>query len=138
VLAERPVVLPDRIVEWARRATAEQPQAAWYAHVQAMALLRAGDDEAATKALGSSRALGWSIGGQATNDLVAAMIQWRQGRAAVALEQFERVRTIFDRTPSVHVVSEMMLTDWLEFHVLRSQVEGPLRDAVFPADPFVR
>ncbi len=64
------------------------------------------------------------------------MIQWRQGRAAVALEQFERVRTIFDRTPGVHVVSEIMMTDWLEFQVLRAQIEGPLRDAVFPADPF--
>ncbi len=138
VLAERPAVPPDRVVEWARRAVAAQPRFSWYAHVLAMALLCAGDDEAATKALESSRSLGWTIGGQATNDLAAAMIQWRQGRAAVALEQFERVRTIFDRTPSLHVVSEAMLTDWLEFQVLRSQIEGPLRDAIFPADPFVR
>ncbi len=29
-----------------------------------------------------------------------------------------------------------MITDWLEFQVLSSQIEGPLEDAVFPADPF--
>ncbi len=40
MLADRPVVPPDRVVAWARRAAAGQPQAAWYAHVQAMALLR--------------------------------------------------------------------------------------------------
>ena len=66
------------------------------------------------------------------------MIQRRRGRAAVALQSFDRIRPIFDHAPSVHTESELVLTDWLEFQVLRSQIEGPLRDAVFPADPFGR
>ena len=133
-----PSVPPDRIVAWARRAAAAQPRFAWYAHVQALAFLRAGDDEAATRSVELSKSLGWSRGGQALNDLVAAMIQRRQGRAALALESFDRIRSVFDRAPSVHTESELVLTDWLEFQVLRSQIEGPLRDAVFPADPFGR
>ena len=43
-LADRPAVPPDRIVAWAGRAVAAQPQFAWFAHVQALAFLRAGDD----------------------------------------------------------------------------------------------
>jgi tetratricopeptide (TPR) repeat protein len=139
VLAERPAVPPDRIVAWARRATAAQPRFAWYAHVQAMALLRAGDDEAAMKSVERSRTLAWAAGGQALNDLAAAMIHRRQGRAAVAIEQFERTRPVRDRIPVAHAdTSELILGDWLEFQVLRGQIEGPMRDAVFPADPFVR
>ncbi|MFI5461307.1 MAG: hypothetical protein ACHRXM_38380 [Isosphaerales bacterium] len=45
---------------------------------------------------------------------------------------------MFDRNPSAHVNDAVMLTDWLEFQVLRPQTEGPLRDIVFPADPFAR
>jgi len=137
-LAERPAVPPDRIVAWANRAVERQPRFAWYVHVQAMASLRAGDYEAAIKSVESSRRLGWSGGGQALNDLAAAMIDSRQGRHALALKQFERVRDVFDRIPSAHFAAVVVLSDWLEFQVLRPQVEGPLLDAVFPADPFAR
>ncbi len=137
-LADRPVIPPGRVVEWASRAVSGQPRFAWYAHVQAMAFLRAGDDEATTRTLELSRSLGWTGGGQALNDLAGAMIQRGRGRDVVALEQFERVRRLFDRVPSVHADSAVVLTDWLEFQVVRSQIEGPLRDAVFPADPFAQ
>jgi hypothetical protein len=103
-----------------------------------MAYLRAGDYDAAKESVELSRTLGWNTAGQALNDLVSAMIDRVQGRAASAMEQFERLKGIFDRKPSAHVDGTPMLTDWLEFQILRGQIEGPLLDAVFPADPFVR
>ena len=103
-----------------------------------MAFLRDDDDEAATKSLELSTSLGWSRGGQALNDLIAVMIQSRKGFAGLALEPFERIRMVFDRVPRGQFDPDVVLTDWLEFQVLRSQIEGPLRDAVFPADPFAR
>ena len=64
-LAERPAVPPDRIAAWGRLAVAARPQYAWFAHVQALAFVRAGDDEAATRSVERSKALAWANGGQA-------------------------------------------------------------------------
>jgi len=136
-LAERPAVPPDRIVAWANRAV-QRARGPHYFHVQAVASLRAGDNEAASESVESSRRLRWNAGGQALNDLVVGMIQNRQGRAALAREQFERVKAVFDRTPSASLGDAVLLTDWLEFQVLRPQIEGPLLDTGFPADPFAR
>ncbi len=139
MLAEPPAVVPEQIVSWARNAVASQPRFGWYAHVLAMAYLRAGNYDAAKESVELSRTLGWNVGGQALNDLVSAMIDRVQGRAASAMEQFERSeRPIFDRNTGAHVDGTPMLTDWLEFQILRRQIEGPLLDAVFPADPFAR
>jgi len=137
-LAESPAVPPNRIVTWASRAVERQPRFPWVVHVQALAFLRAGDDDAARKSVELSRTLGWNGGGKALNDLVEGMIQNRQGRTAGARERFERVRAVFDRAPSAHFDVDVLLTDWLEFQVLRPQIEGPLLDAVFPANPFAR
>jgi hypothetical protein len=136
-LAEHPAVPPDRIVVWAGRAV-QGARTAYDLHVQALAFLRAGDIEGASESAESSRRLQWSAGGQALNDLVVGMIQNRQGRDGLPREQVERLRAVFDRTPGGQIGDAVLLTDWLEFQVLRPQFEGPLLDAGFPADPFAR
>jgi eukaryotic-like serine/threonine-protein kinase len=139
MLSDRPPVPPDEIVRWASRALELiKPQTAWYRHVQAMAFLRAGDFEAALKSVQISRSLGWSSAGQVLNDFVEWMILNRQGRSAQAKVPFERIRAIFDSTPTAHFDNAVQLTDWLEFRILMGQIEGPLLDAAFPVNPFAR
>jgi serine/threonine protein kinase len=136
MLDERPAVPPGRIVAWAGRAVEERPREAWPAHTQAMAFLRVGDNEAARKSVGISKSVPWNTGGQALNQLAEVMIKQRQGRIAEAREQFRPVTAVFDGAPDVRATGAVVLNEWLEFQVLRRQIEGPLEDAVFPADPF--
>ncbi len=70
------------------------------------------------------------------NDLVAAMIDVSKGRAAAALTRFEQLKVNFNPVPSAHIEGAVMLTDWLEFQVLKAQIELPLLDAAFPENPF--
>jgi tetratricopeptide (TPR) repeat protein len=137
MLAEPPAVEPERGVAWAKSAVERQPRFAWFSHVLALAHLRAGDNDAARATVDLSRSLGWSSGGQSLNDLVALMIDRRQGQAPRALEQFDRIKGVLNRTPRAHLENDPMRTDWLEFQILRGEIEGPLLDAVFPADPFI-
>ena len=137
VLDEHPAVPVEDLVTWAGRAVEKSSQFAWYGHTQAMAAYRAGDQEGSRKSLEASKKLGWSAGGQALNELASAMIELRQGRGVLAMQHYGRARAVLERVPTAHVVqSDLTLTDWLEFQVLRSKIEGPLEDAVFPADPF--
>ena len=73
VLAEYPPVAPARFVLWANRTNEKEPNIAWFAHVQTMALFRAGELDAAGKSHEVSKQLGWSRGGRALNDVLTAM-----------------------------------------------------------------
>ena len=64
------------------------------------------------------------------------MIDVSEGRAVPALTRFERLKGNFDPVPSTHTESALMLTDWLEFQILKAQIELPLLDAAFPENPF--
>jgi eukaryotic-like serine/threonine-protein kinase len=136
MLAESPPVAPDRLVLWANRAAQKDPTFAWYAHVQALALFRAGEIEAAAAALKRAKKLGWSAGGRALNEVVTAMLERRRGRGSNAMAALAAARPVFARTPTAHIQSDVVILDGLEFQVLRGQIEGPLEDAAFPADPF--
>ena len=96
----------------------------------------AGDLEAAKKSVELSKKLGWSAGGRALNDLATAMIELRQGRGRSAMQNFRLARAVYRHGPTAHFQSDLVLTDWLEFEVLRKEIEGPLEDAIFPDDPF--
>jgi serine/threonine protein kinase/Flp pilus assembly protein TadD len=137
-LAAHPAAPADRIVAWARRAVEAEPKVAWFVHAQALAFLRAGDQQAARKSLDLSRTLGWTNPGPALNDLVEAMVENRQPRGAGARAQLARVKSVFDRPVAADYREGLPLTDWLEFELLRRQIEGPLLDAAFPAEPFGR
>jgi tetratricopeptide (TPR) repeat protein len=138
MLAERPPVPADRIVEWASRALKQEPNVAWYAHARALALLRAGDMEAASAAALAAKRIPWGSA-SALHDVALGMINLRRGHADLARDVFERARASLDRPVAQRpVAGQVMLLDWLEFQILRSQIEGPLFDAVFPADPFGR
>lgn len=136
MLAEYPPVAPDRFVLWANRAIEKEPNTAWFAHVQTMALFRAGELESAAKSHEVSRRLGWSPGGRALNEVLTAMLERRRGHGSSAMTAFAAARVVFASAPTVHNLSDLVLTDWLEFEILRKEIEGPLEDAVFPDDPF--
>jgi serine/threonine protein kinase/Tfp pilus assembly protein PilF len=137
MLADRPPVSPHLILEWASRAVKQQPQVAWYAHAQGLAALRAGDMETARRALEESARLPWNDG-SALNLVAQALIDLREGRAETARARFDRARASLDLPPALgRIAGKLPLMDWLEFQVLRPQVEGPLYDRVFPTDVFI-
>jgi tetratricopeptide (TPR) repeat protein len=134
MLAERQPVRPDRMVAWGRK-TAEQVGIGWYEHVLGASLVRAGDLDAATACFENSNQSNW--GYRALNDCGLALVQLRRGRHAEARELFERARAALDTTPTpVPTSSTVPVPDWLEFQVLRKQIEGPLLDAALPAGVF--
>ena len=136
MLAKNPPVPPERMVRWANRAVLETPTFAWYAHVQAIAALRAGELETAARSLESAKKLAWSPGGQALNDVATAMLELARGRGSSASAAFAATKAAFARKPTVHFQSDLVIIDWLEYQALCSQIEGPLEDAVFPDNPF--
>jgi tetratricopeptide (TPR) repeat protein len=138
MLAHDPPVPPERIVKWSDRIVKQEPGYAWFVHARAMAALRAGDIRTATKAADQSKRLPWE-NTDAINDLVLSLIELREGRKVEARDRFERARPLLDHRPAIRpTAGTIQLLDWLEFLVLRPQIEGPLYDGGFPKDPFAR
>jgi tetratricopeptide (TPR) repeat protein len=138
MLAHDPPVPPERIVKWSDRIVKQEPGYAWFVHARAMAALRAGDIRTATKAADQSKRLRWE-NTDAINDLVLSLIELREGRKVEARDRFERARPLLDHRPAIRpTAGTIQLLEWLEFLVLRPQIEGPLYDHGFPKEPFAR
>jgi eukaryotic-like serine/threonine-protein kinase len=138
MLADGPPVSPHLILEWASRAVKQETQVAWYAHAQGLAAYRAGDMETAKRALEDSERLPWNAGG-ALNQVALSLVDLREGRAESARARFDRARVPLDLPPTIRpLAGKIQLLDWLEFQILRPQIEGPLYDRVFPIDVFTR
>jgi tetratricopeptide (TPR) repeat protein len=137
MLAHDPPVPPEQIVSWSNRTLTQEPRYAWYFHAKAMAAFRAGDIETTRRAVEESERRPWDAG--VFNDVVQSLIELRQGHAVEARKRFERAVLTLDRPPAIRPTSgQIQLLNWLEFLVLRPQIEGPLRDHEFPNDPFAR
>jgi hypothetical protein len=135
-LSQRPPVPPGRILQWASRAVQGEPRVAWVAHVKGLAALRAGDIETATVALQESEQFPWAQGRQ-LNEVALGLIDLRSGRAETARSRLDQARQTLDLPPTMQQSGgKILLLDWLEFQVLRPQIEGPIFDRVFPVDPF--
>jgi hypothetical protein len=130
-------VSPDRIVAWAARACALTPGRALVHHTLALSHLRAGDTDAAARAVAASRQAGAWVPGM--HELASALIALRRGQTREASDLFEKARLRLDHVPDLSSPTvSVPLPDWLEFLALRPQFVGPLYDAEFPADPFAR
>jgi tetratricopeptide (TPR) repeat protein len=137
MLADRSPVSPHFILDWASRAAKQEPQFAWYAHAKGLAAYRAGDMATARRALEESQRLPWDDA-SALNQVALCLIDLREGHADSARARFARARASLDPPPTIRrITSKAELLDWLEFQVLRPQIEGPLYDRVFPADVFI-
>jgi hypothetical protein len=140
-LSERPVVPAKRMVEWAKRAV-EQGPTGWYYHALGLATFRAGDPEAAIRAIDDSRRTTWRYG-DALNDCAMGLAHLRRGRRAEARYLVERARNAMERM-AMQVRNDQLagpgipVSDWLELQLLLPQLEGPLYDAGFPTEAFAR
>jgi tetratricopeptide (TPR) repeat protein len=135
-LAHDPPVPPERIAKWSDRILKQEPGSAWFFHTRAMAALRAGDIRTATQAAEQSKRLPWG-NTDAINDLVLSLVELREGRKLEARDRFERARLLLDHRPAIRpTTGAIQLRDWLEFLVLRRQIEAQLYDRNFPADLF--
>ncbi len=138
MLADRPPVPPRVILEWASRALKREPRIAWFAHVKGLAAFRAGDMETARTALEESEQLPWNEA-RVLNQAALSLIDLREGHVDTARTRFDQARESLDPPPAIRQPSgKIHLLDWLEFQVLRPQIEGPIFDRVFPVDPFAR
>ena len=140
MLAERPPAPPARILDWASRAVKEEPGVAWFAHAQGMAAFRAGDMETARGAIEESERLPWNVA-RALNQIALSLIDLREGHTETARSRYDRPsESLAERTFSLRSVAFAFGNghplDWLEFQVLRPQIEGPLYDRDFPTDVF--
>jgi hypothetical protein len=133
-LGEHFAVAPSRVVEWAKLAS-EQMRAPWSFHVLGLAYLRAQDFEAAKQAIDRSKQVSWSAG--ALDDLADCLLLHRMGKTAEARDLFVRANSSLERPPeTVETLRGLPLTDWLEYQVLRPQLERLQFDSSWPADPF--
>ena len=130
VLASVSPVPPQRVLEWATRAAASRPASLALAHAGTCRISR-GEMEAARGAFEQSSQLAWGDSG-ALNELGLSLIALREGRIEDVRDRFDRARLQLDRP------GKTLLPDWLEFKLLRPQIEGPLYDRPFPANPFAR
>ncbi len=138
MLAGRPPVPPHRMLEWASLALKREPRVAWYAHAKGLAAFRAGDMQTARAALEESEQLAWNEA-RVLNQAALSLIDLREGHVDTARTRFDEARESLDLAPTIRPASgKIQLLDWLEFQVLRPQIEGPIFDRVFPVDPFVR
>jgi eukaryotic-like serine/threonine-protein kinase len=136
MLADRSPVAPELILEWANRAVIQEPQAAWYAHAQGLAAFRAGDIKIARRSLQESERLPWTDA-RALNQVAFSLIDLREGHTETARSRYDRASLTLDLPPPVPSIGgRVQLLDWLEFQVLRPQIEGPLYDRAFPSDVF--
>jgi hypothetical protein len=119
------------------RAVKQEPRIALYACVQGLAALRAGEMETARRAALGSERLPW---GDASilNMVALSLIDLREGHDEMARTRFDRAKATLNAPPRTRPAGRTIhLVDWLEFQVLRPQIEGPLVDRVFPTDVFI-
>jgi hypothetical protein len=136
MLAEHPPVPPGLILDWTSRAVKAEPRVAWYAHAQGMAAFRAGDMAMARSAIEESERLPWGDSGL-LNQVALSLFDLCEGRTLSARARLERASRVLDSPPLVRsIAGRVHLFDWLEFQILRRQIEEPLFDSLFPADPF--
>ena len=92
--------------------------------------------ETARRALEESERLPWNDA-RVLNQVALSLIDLREGHTETARTRYDRARLTLDLPPTVRsIAGKVQLLDWLEFQVLRPQIEGPLYDRVFPADVF--
>ena len=104
-----------------------------------MAYLRAGRPLDAIRLLEKSDAASdWD--GRVTNWLVLALAHRALGHDAKARRWSDRAVTFLNHTrPAVFdEAGSLRMSDWLEARVLRREIEAPVPDRDFPADPFAR
>ena len=134
-------VPPRQLMEWALRAVKGNPTA-WYYYTQALAAVRTGDMAAAARAVEDSQGMPWTKS-RALDDLVLCLIDLRQGRKSQARQRLDRAAKSLSRFPPTAGVGldpegKVNLIDWLEFQLLRRELERALYDHEFPADVFAR
>jgi Tfp pilus assembly protein PilF len=138
MLAEKPPVAPERVLAWATQARKTGEKFAWFPHAQGIAALRADKFAIAKQAIEDADRLPW---GQTIvlNQVARALIDIHEGRLDIARARFENARAVLDTTPTFESESDRFhVNDWLEFQVLRREIERALYDRGFPDDPFVR
>ena len=135
MLASDSPVPPQRILAWASRAAAGESRA-WLSHVHGLAAYRAGDMENAKRAFKQSQGLPWESSGQ-LNELGLSLVAVREGQTKDARTRFDRARPMLYLPPAMQShAGTTLLPDWLEFQILRPQIERALFDPPFPANPF--
>jgi hypothetical protein len=135
-LSERPPLRPRLTLELASRAVSQEPRVAWFAHAKGLAALRAGDVKTAAAALLLSQQLAWEQG-HYLNEIALGLTDVRDGRVELARARLDQAIKALDLPPSLQFAGgKVLLLDWLEFQILRKQLESPLFDRAFPVDPF--
>jgi WD40 repeat protein len=135
---------PDRLIGLARLAISNNPPGEpWWRNVLACALLRAGRYGEALDSLDDADRLGPTWHARQLNDLVRAIIRFRQGRPAEARPLLDSAlnragRPRGGQPEPGRILRGAPLHDALTFEVLRREAELLLLDATFPADSFAR
>jgi tetratricopeptide (TPR) repeat protein len=122
---------PDRLVALAEKAVAADPKAAWRLYVLGLANYRAGRYEEAVRRLDESAAADPSWSGRAQIWPVLALAHHRLGHADLAMRRLAQAER-------ADAESIKFWWDRMEFRQLRREAQAALRDAIVPADPFVR
>ena len=119
-LVPKSVADPPRIVAWAEKAVAAQPNG-WYLHVLGLALYRKGEGDAALARLKESEKTDWV---PVLNWLVLALVHHQLGHADEARKYLGRATDFMDRRPATRPFTAAQLsTDVEEAQLLRREAD---------------